>query len=213
MLGGGIGYLTLAAAGGTSLVMSGCDVYTEIFNWAGIGLDSFNEVVNLLEDDGVISPVVGAPITVLITAIQAGLAQIKADVQEYKSTTPPPIGTLAKIELALSIAASNFQAFLTSIRVSDNKLAQLVIGAITIILNAIGGFVSQLGNAVTNPTLRSWVLKRTISIHDGIKVEITPTVYSDRSFKRAFNKVMRTGGHSERQLHMSMGEHLSPSWI
>lgn len=192
------GALAMVGAGGLGLMTSGCNVFTDIENWVPVGIATFNSLVTLLENAGVINPVAGAPITAAIGLVQAGFAQIVADVKAYQAIQPPPAGALAKIQAALQVVDSNFQAFLASINVSDNKLLQLVVGLAGIILSAIGGFINQLSG--TSPVIgREYTVARQ-------KISVTPKLYTVRAFKKAWNVAVSSGGHPEMEQHVSFWE-------
>ena len=125
-------------------------MFDDILNWIPVADASVNSIVMLLENAGVINPVAGAPINLALGLVTAWIAQLKADVAAYQAITPPPAGALAKIKATLQIVATNFQAFLAALNITDNKLLQLVVGLAQIVLGTIAGFEGTL-NQQPNP--------------------------------------------------------------
>lgn len=195
----GKGALLLPLAS-TPILMSGCNVFTDIENWVPVGISTFSSIVTLLEGAGVINPVAGAPISAIINTINAGFSQIIADVKAYQSITPPPVGALAKLQTILQIVETNMQAFLASINISDNKLLLLVTGLAQIILSTIAGFINSL------PASAGFVMQKSVRV-SGQLITVTPKLRSIRGYKKDWNKVCTANGHPEMQQHLSFLEH------
>jgi hypothetical protein len=177
-----------------TLLSGGCtfgSVFSQIQAWVPVGLNAFNGVLTILEGAGVINPIAGSAVALLIQTIQAAFAQLAADVQAYQSITPPPAGALAKIEATLGIIVTHFQAFLSSINISDNKIVTLVVGLVQIILSTIAGFQSQLPTAAA-------AASRTLQV-SGQTIAIVPVKRSVKQFKKDFNAAC--GSHTEAFIH------------
>jgi hypothetical protein len=201
---GALGVAVLTATAGTAgFVMEGCTltvdkILTDIENWVPVGLAAFQAIVTLL--DGAAAPL--APIVSIITA---AFNQVVADIKMYQAITPPPAGALASIEAALQIIVTNFQAFLSSLNITDSKLVTLVIGFAEIILNTIAGFAAQLGS--TSTALHVEVAKTVTVSGKTVAVTASTNTLTRRSFKKAWNKVAVAGSHPECELALTFWEH------
>ena len=205
----GAGYVAMGGAGGLALAgAGGCNVFDDILNWIPVADASIEAIVQLLENAGVLSPVAGAPINAALGLVDASVAQLKADVAAYKAITPPPAGALAKIQAGLQIVATNFQAFLAALKISDSKLLQLVVGLAQIILSTIAGFEGTLsqqpGAAAPITTAR---INRTYRVA-GETVSVLVEHRSRRKFKKDWNSLAEKYGHSEIKMHVSLLEYL-----
>lgn len=188
------GKLSLAGVAATSLLVSGCNVFTEIENWAPIGLAAFNSILMVLAIPGG---------SVLINAIKAALTDIPADIQAYKAA--PTASTLQKIDEVLSLLLSNFQAFLAQQSIAGPATA-LVAGLAAIILSALSGFIADLPQTALLQT-KAVLAKKTL-IGGSLQVSYHPKKMSILEFKHKWNSLSTGYNHPEAQLHITVAEHL-----
>lgn len=181
----GVAVLT-ATAGGATFLLSGCNVFTDIENWVPVGEAALNSILSVLTANGVL---IAAPVQAIVSLIEAGFAALTAAIKEYQSTTPAPIGALAKIETAFKDIADNFTTFLQSLGVSGGLLG-IIVGLGQIIFSTIAGFMNQL------PASSS--LHRTVTIGSTMRVgsttaPVTPKARTRRVFKKDMNSVLDGG--------------------
>ena len=182
-----------------SSLLIGCSfssVFSAIQSWIPIGLNAFNSVLLILEGAGLINPVEGSAIAAFIAVIKAGFAQLSADVEAYQAITPPPAGALAKIEAVMGVIVSNFQAFLTSIKVSDSTIINLVVGLVQIILSTIAGFQAALPSAASGKVSAMAPVQ-----FGGTVIAVVPKRRSRKQFAKDFNAVCVQFNHPEAEIH------------
>ena len=186
----------------SSLALSGCNTISDIENWIPVGEKSFQTIVTLLENAGIINPLAGGTLMALIGLITTGFNDLLLAVQEYKSTTPAPVGTLAKVQTLFADITSNFQNFLSQLNLSGNPILALIEGLATIILSTISVFVNQLP-ATARASLKIGVL------HMGsMTVSSVPIQRSIRKYKSDWNNTCVEFNYPEAKLHVSFLEHL-----
>jgi len=180
-------FALLAFAGGFSLSLTGCSVFTNILNWIPVGLSAIDSIVALL------GPLVPPGATAILTIVKAAFADLSAAISQYNADTNPAdkATLLAKIKTVLKDIADNFQSFLNALNLGNNPLVAIVIGLANIILSAIMGFMGQLPAVPTTKTVKV-----------GSQTQpIVPKVYkSPADFKKAFNSVCVTLNHPEAEL-------------
>lgn len=183
------GHLVAGAAGIGALCtlgeLEGCSassVFTDIANWEPVAKQAVQSIVTILGANGYpISPAASA----VVAMIEASLDQVLADVKIYQSITPPPVGSLAKIEAALGVVAANYQQFLQTIQVSNSPLLSTVIALAQVALSTITAFEQQLPPSPTPALAR--ITSFTIS---GQTVGISPKMRTRRAFKKDHNHVL-----------------------
>jgi len=182
------GRLMLAfAAMGSWLWTSGCNVFTDILNWVPVGEAALNAILAVLTGNGVL---ISLAMQTLVNLIEAGFAALTGAIKEYQSTTPPPVGSLAKIETAFKDVVDNFRTFLASLNVSGGLLG-IVIGLGQIIFSTVAAFLNRL------PASSS--LRRTVSISSSERIAgtalvvIVPKDRTRRAFKKDWNRVLDAG--------------------
>jgi hypothetical protein len=181
--GSGIGILALA---GSSLFMESCNVMDDIINWVPIGRSAINAIVAVLTGNGVL---ISPGLADILKLVSAGLDELVAAAKQYKSTTPPPVGALAKIETAFSAVIDNFKTFLTSLNVSGGLLG-IIAGLAQIIFSTLAAFMNRLPAASS--------IRRTVTIGATLKVgndsfAVIPKERSDHAFKHDFNNFLKSG--------------------
>jgi hypothetical protein len=176
----------LAMAGGVGfagLELSGCNLLTDIENWAPIGEDAINSIISLLTANGVPLP---AGITVIVDLIEAGFNALVAAAKEYQSTVPPPQGALQKIQDAFQAISDQFASFVTQLSPIAGKILAIVVSVVKVVISTIGGFISKL------PSSASLLAKVTVNP----SVSAAPVYRSIRAFKKAFNAQMDAAGYA-----------------
>jgi hypothetical protein len=185
-----LGLFTLRAAGYSllSLLSFGCTggVFSNILNWIPVGEAAVNSILSVLSANGVI---ILPGLQTYISLIEAGFTALTAAVNEYQSTTPPPVGTLAKIETAFHDVVDNFKTFFASLNVSGGLLA-IIVGLAQVVLSTIAAFMNQLPAAAT---LRRTVAVGHVFLVGNATATIVPKQRTRRAFKRDMNAVLDGG--------------------
>jgi len=172
---------------GSWLWTSGCDIFTDIKNWVPIGEAALNAILAVLTGNGVL---ISPAIQTIVNLVEAGFTALRAAIKEYQSTTPPPVGALAKVETAFKDIVDSFRTFLASLNVSGGLLG-IVIGLGQIIFSTIAAFLNRL------PATSS--LRRTVSISSSERIAgtamvvIVPKDRTRRAFKKDWNRVLDAG--------------------
>jgi hypothetical protein len=182
----GSGIAALMLASFTSVFMSGCSVFSSILNWVPVGEAALNSILTVLTSNGIL---VAAPIQAIVALVEAGFAALTAAIKEYQSTTPAPVGALAKIEAAFKDIVDNFKTFLSSLNVSGGLLG-IIVGIGQIVISTIAAFMNQLPASAS--------LRRTVVIGDSLRVgsmtvPVVPKSRSTRQFKHDVNAVLDGG--------------------
>lgn len=195
-----VGLGSLALAGSMTLSIAGCNALDDLEKWIPVGLASFQSILNLLEASGIISVAAGGPIAAMVAVIQAGFANLTQDIETYKKITPPPVGSLQKIEAGLNLIIANFQSFLTTINIPDSRLATLVAGLAGVILSTLAGFGASMPSSTMSLVMKS------VAVGGKQPVSVTPSKQSVRQFKKEWNKLMSDSGYPQHKLHLSLLE-------
>jgi|SRR5271170_1781049 len=172
-----------ATFSGIALTGTGCNLWTDIKNWIPVGEAAVNSILSVLTANGVI---IAAPIQAIVSLIEAGFSALSSAIQEYQSTTPPPVGALAKIETAFGDIVNNFSTFVKSLGVSGGLLG-IIVGLAQIVFSTIAAFMNMLPAASS--------LKRTVTLSNtlqigGTTVAVNPKMRTRRAFKKDYNAVL-----------------------
>ena len=176
----------VGAAGLAGFVLTGCpqaaSVWNDIKTWLPKGITSFEAIVTLVD------PALAAVVAPIATLVNAGFAQLSADVDQYIAAPAADKATwLAKVQLAFGIVTQNLQAFLTAIGQSTNPLVILAVQLANILLSTIMGFIGKIGP--TPAAIRLTAGSQTIAV--------VPVVRNKAQFMAAFNAACVAGGHPE----------------
>jgi hypothetical protein len=176
--------LLFLLAGGTSLLISGCNVFSDILGWVPVGEAALNSILAVLTGNGVaITPAIQS----IVSLIEAGFAALTAAIKEYQSTTPAPVGALAKVETAFKDIVDNFSTFLQSLNVSGGLLG-IITGLAQIVLSTIAAFVNRLP---ASTTMKAVSVKASAVTIAGSPITVTPKERNKGAFKHDFNAVLK----------------------
>lgn len=179
----------LAAVSGVAIESEGCNLWNDILNWVPVGEASLNSVLSILTSNGV---VIAAPVSAIVTTIEAGFTALTAAIKEYQSVTPPPVGAEAKVQAAFTALVDNFKTFLASLNVPGSIFA-IISGLAQVVLSTIAAFENQLPKT-TVATASARVSIVGDSVHVGPQVvAIVPKHRTRRAYKRDFNAVLDAG--------------------
>jgi hypothetical protein len=182
-IGSRLAYATILA--GVALFEVGCSVFSDVLAWIPVGEAALNSILAVLTGNGVaISPAIQS----IVSLIEAGFAALTAAVKEYQSTTPAPVGALAKVETAFKDIVDNFSTFLQSLNVSGGLLG-IITGLAQVVLSTIAAFVNRLPASMAMKSVSDKVSRTTIS---GNVIVVTPKKRSVGAFKGDFNTVLKT---------------------
>lgn len=176
----GTGFALAALTSGASLTLTGCNVYDDLYNWIGVGIASLNSIVSILNANG-ITPAAG-----IVNAILGALNAVRNAIEEYKATTPPPVGAIAKIETALKDAVAQFGTFLRSLSIPGFGLFSMIAALVDVILSTIAGFQGKLPVVAGQKSL-------TMQIAQLTGKAVIPKHRTIRVYKKDFNAVLDTG--------------------
>jgi len=175
----------LLATSGISLFLAGCGVWTDILNWVPVGEAAINSILAVLTGNGV---VITPAIQAIVQLIEAGFAALTAAIKEYQSTTPAPVGALAKVETAFKDIVDNFTTFLQSLNVSGGLLG-IITGLAQIVLSTIAAFMNQLPPSPANKATLDRASSARIA---GNVIVVTAKKRSVSSFRSDFNAVLKS---------------------
>lgn len=175
----------LTAVGG-SVELAGCNVIDDIENWVPVGEAAVNSILALLGANGIaITPA----ITLAESVINAALVALKDAVIEYEATTPPPVGTLQKIEAAAQAVVDNFGTFFTALGLPQvSSIANLILSLVKVVVSTVMGFINDL-TGKTKTVTASVSLKAA-----GQVVSVTPKKRTKRAFKHDWNDTLKVAG-------------------
>ena len=180
----------LALATGTSITLTGCNVFSDILSWIPVGITAINGILTVL---GTLVPP-GA--LFIISQVKSGFADLAAAVREYQADTNPADKStlLEKIRTLLLDIVTNFQGFLNQLNLGTNTIVNIVIGLAQVVLSALMGFLGQLPTA---PATSKRIAPVTFNV-GGKQNVIVPHFYKTiQEFKSAYNSVATADGHPE----------------
>jgi len=177
--------LLFLLASSTSLFIAGCSVFSDVLAWIPVGEAALNSILAVLTGNGVaITPAIQS----IISLIEAGFAALTAAVKEYQSTTPAPVGALAKIETAFKDIVDNFSTFLQSLNVSGGLLG-IITGLAQVVLSTIAAFVNRLPASTAMKAVRDRASSVSVG---GTKVSVTPKARDASTFKKDFDAILKS---------------------
>jgi hypothetical protein len=174
------------AIGASSLGMVGCNVFTDIENWVPVGIAAVNSILGVLSANGV---VISAPIQLAVKTLMDAFNAITAAVKEYQSASPAPVGTLAKVELAIKDVLDQFGAFLNQLNVLPNGLFAIISGLAQVVISTITAFMGELPATSTAAYARASAVRTTYSV-GAVMIPVVPKKRSVKQFKKDFNSTL-----------------------
>jgi hypothetical protein len=184
--------LGLLAAVAPAAFLTGCNLETDILDYAKVGKLAFDNVVALLESRGVI-PAGGNNFTRDVDAAFDAVANAVTAFQSGNGT-----GTLAKISAALAAVTAAIQTFLAATNIPDSQLLSTILALVQIILETIEGFIDQLPNPPA-------AVRFTVHSRAG-DILIAPKKRSLRQFKRDWNAMAKSHATPQVELPLSFWE-------
>ena len=178
-------FAILFASTGLSMLLSGCNVFSDIKAWLPIGEAALSSILLVLSSNGIILP---AQVQTVVGLIKARFDALTAAIAEYQSTTPAPVGALAKIETAFKDIVDNFSTFLQSLSVSSGLLG-IIVGLAQIVLSTIAAFVNRLPASVNVKAVRS---RLNATMVGGRALVIVPKQRNTGQFRTDYNGVLKT---------------------
>ena len=119
-------------------------VFTEIADYVPIGVNSFNEILTLIDpgEEAMLAP--------LTADIKAAFADLAADVASYQQAPAADKATWeGKIATVLNLLIGNLQSFWSTANLPDGTLAETIEGVLQIVLSTLAAFVPLLGGVVS----------------------------------------------------------------
>ena len=193
----------------STIELEGCSissVFTDIANWVPVGEASLNSILAVLSSNGVPVPP-GAQL--IVNDIEAAFAAVLAAIKEYQSTTPAPVGALAKIQTALKAVVDQTTAFLAALVLPAGNILTLISSLAGIIFSTIAAFANQL------PLSSGSVMA---SVHqfrlNGQEYKVVSVHRTRRGFKRDWNSALDRASINgvdvpqAARMHLTFWEHL-----
>lgn len=170
----------------------GCsNLFTEILNYANVGLSGFSSILNILAGAGVISMGAAAPINRIVTAVKAGFADLQTAVNDYEAAPAANKATLeGKISTALQDLQNEITAFWNNLTIPDAQTATLIQGLLEVITTTLAGFATQLRPAPASSNARASLLRA----QSNKPLSFTGHPRSQRQFKNDFNALLHARG-------------------
>ena len=189
----GTALVRAVAVGSVAYLVVGCNVEQDILDWVKIGGPAIGTILQLLVGAGIIACLTcSASANIAVAAINA----IATAVQNWMNAPPASKATLlGKIVTALQDALSAAITFFESVAIPDQKLATLIEGLVSLIVNALSGFIGQLGGTTAAASAKREVKLRARTI------PVVPVVMKAGTFKTRFNALLTEYQHTEALLH------------
>ena len=187
-----IGLLALAAGG--SLTLEGCSVLTDIQNGVNAAQSGWGLVLAELEKNEILTatnPLVGE-VNAAFMSVQAALAIAESE---------PTQTTKQKIADALLALSAAIQAFLADAPIPPGALLTAIVGALSIVLSTIAGWLTELPAPAPPSTFKVKFGPSTFKVKFGGTVNITPKKRTARQVKKDWNSAV--GGKANLKLHVS----------
>jgi hypothetical protein len=178
--------LLAGGAIGEAMFLEGCDLETDIENWIPLGEDAVTAIEAVLSANGI---VIAPALSAIVTTIENGFTALQGAITEYKSTNPPPVGALAKIETALNDVLQNFGQFTSGLSGVAAKVLTLVVDLADVVISTIQGFENRLGSGSQSAAARTSILAAKVNVAGQTKV-VTPTKRSKGKFRSDWNKLL-----------------------
>jgi hypothetical protein len=185
-------FLVGAGTAAATIPLAGCPAFlvsleADIMNYVPVGLQAFSSIVSILEDDGVINPIVGTSINTIITAVKAGFSDLQLAIENYENAPAANKQTLlGKIATMISVVQGLLQEFWANLNIPDAHLGSVIDGLLGIILSVLAGFASQLPAVAAR-----------VSVKGGKTLAVTPQVMSKKTFKKKFNAELKSAGKAQ----------------
>jgi len=173
----GAAIATLAAS---TIELGGCSVFTDIENWVPVGEAALNSILAELAANNV---PLSSEAQAIVKDIEAGFDAITAAVQEYQSTTPPPVGALAKVQTAFKDVVDQLSAFLSNLALPGGNIVTLISGLASIVFSTIAAFLNKLP-ALATVTAIGPIHSYRLS---GLTYTVTAKYRTRRGFKKDWN--------------------------
>jgi phage-related protein len=172
-----IGHLGKGAAAvailGTSVELAGCNVISDIQAWIPVGETALNSILSVLTANNII---ISPAISTIVGLIETGFNDLVAAIQEYQSTTPPPVGVVAKIQAAIQAVADQFANFVSQLSGTAGKILTVVVAMAKVVISTIEGFVNQLPASA-----------RALAVRLTPELSTPPIHRTRRAFKKSWN--------------------------
>jgi hypothetical protein len=192
----------LAGASGIALESAGCNLWNDILNWVPVGEASLNSILAVLTSNGV---PIAAPVSAIVTFIEAGFTALTAAIKEYQAVTPPPVGAEAKVQAAFTALVDNFQTFLASLNV-PGSIFSVISGLAQIVLSTIAAFENELPPVVAGK--RTTVMATSAKLGQQT-IPVMAKHRTRRAFKKDWNGVLDAGTKLGATIPKSAYQHLS----
>lgn len=189
----GTALVRAVAVGSVAYLVAGCNIEQDILDWVKIGGPAIGTILQLLVGAGIIACLT---CSVLANTVVAAISAIGTAVQNWMNAPAANKQTfLGKITTALQAALSAATTFFESVAIPDQKLATLIEGLVSLIVNALSGFIGQLGGTSAAASAKKEVKLQAKTI------PIVPVVLKASTFKSRFNNLLIEYQHPEVILH------------
>jgi hypothetical protein len=189
----GLAIARASAVGGAALLMTSCSVEQDILNWVPIGTNAITTIITLLVNAGILACIT---CSVVATAAVAAMNAIADAIRQYMAAPAADKTTvLAKVILVMQDAVKAAMAFFQSVTIpGGNTLATTIAGLVSMILDALTGWIQQLHP--TTPTPAPAVIPKSVKFGEKT-LDIHPTPMKAAAFKSKWNAALAQAGHQE----------------
>lgn len=136
--------MALMLASGAVLSLEGCPAMDALEQWLPEGIYAVDAIVTAL------NPAAGSILAIATAALPKLWIAVQNAITEYKSTNPPPVGTLAKVATALQDVSDQLTDVLGALPVSLPNLDILAIEAgLKLVIATLNYFAQKNGATVS----------------------------------------------------------------
>jgi hypothetical protein len=187
----GTGALALGV-GEISMGLSCATVFNDIANYVPVGLQAFQQIVNL------VNPVAGSALAPFIADVKLAFADLEVAVTNYQNAPAASKSTLVgKITTAINDAIAQVQAFWVAANLPAGGIASTIEGVLQIILSTLAAFFPSIGGKLMAAKEPGFGEKGT-----GVRlIQFTPVKRSPAQLKKDINAAFVNGGHPENQIY------------
>lgn len=164
--------------------LEGCDPVDELETIVPEAIEAVEEIAVI------VNPPAGTALAVLFAALPGLWTAVKATITEYKSTNPPPVGTLAKVLTALSDLSDNLAQVVQSLPVSIPGVeVSLIVLGLKLTIATINWFVQKKTTGTTGMTATGAVHAHPLTVRSANVAQGVKCATDKKSYVQMFNAI------------------------
>jgi hypothetical protein len=180
-------FLLLSSIGTTIACPGGSSVFDTIFQYATLGLQAFQVVLNILSGSNVIPVPLTGTLLMVVSLVKAGFADLQVIVKEYEAAPADQKDTVAhRISTVLYEIENHIIDFWSGLNIPDQKVASLVQSLVGLIVSTLSGFQIKIPGAPSRQLKPSKL------------GNIQPKTLTPHEFKSQFNQLLEQHGSPHR---------------